>query len=202
MGETLRDVWVWQLQERRARRLKVKPALSSAEILAACCVGDDLWIISHDGQLIRIPLHNPHTWVRYEWPSHLDLPGLNSSLDPDTAGQFLAVTTSNGAVIIDKHSPESPWVIRGEEAWGGADDVVWYPNGLTVAVAYDNNVVAFWDVHTRACLGWFDDHPGRVRALTFSRDGRFLVTGGEDGLICVWDFHEIVKQRLRSMPAT
>jgi WD40 repeat protein len=34
-------------------------------------------------------------------------------------------------------------------------------------------------------------HPGPVSALAFARNGRTLVTGGEDGTVCLWDVKDV-----------
>jgi len=47
--------------------------------------------------------------------------------------------------------------------------------------------VRIWDLATRRPLASFLGHKGAVTALCFMRDGRRLVTGGEDGMALVWD---------------
>ena len=54
-----------------------------------------------------------------------------------------------------------------------------------------------WDVHTGNCVRVFLGHTNSVNCLAVSPDGRWLASGGEDGIICVWDIGS--GRRLKSM---
>jgi RNA polymerase sigma factor (sigma-70 family) len=62
------------------------------------------------------------------------------------------------------------------------------PDGRTLASASYNRPVSLRDVATGRKLGELvGPFPGGVEAVTFSADGRHLVTGGSDGTALVWD---------------
>ena len=44
-----------------------------------------------------------------------------------------------------------------------------------------------WDFETGALLAAEHAHCEAVRAVAFSRDGSTLVSGGDDGIVMVWD---------------
>ena len=44
-----------------------------------------------------------------------------------------------------------------------------------------------WDVETGKVLHTLAAHDGRAVAVAFNRDGSRLATGGQDGLVGVWD---------------
>ena len=54
-----------------------------------------------------------------------------------------------------------------------------------------------WDVQTGNCVRVFLGHTNPVNCLAVSPDGRWLASGGEDGIICVWDIGS--GRRLKSM---
>jgi WD40 repeat protein len=47
--------------------------------------------------------------------------------------------------------------------------------------------VCVWALEDKKLIYEFGAHTTRITALAFSPDERFLATGGEDELICVWD---------------
>jgi WD40 repeat protein len=47
--------------------------------------------------------------------------------------------------------------------------------------------VHIWDLNTGKLLKAFDGHSGDVWSLCFSLDGRYVVSGSEDGTIRIWD---------------
>ena len=47
--------------------------------------------------------------------------------------------------------------------------------------------VKLWDLRKRYCANTFRGHEGRVTAVGFSADGRYLASGSEDGNVKVWD---------------
>ena len=60
------------------------------------------------------------------------------------------------------------------------------PDGRTLVVA-DLGRLGFWDLRTRRALGEPQHaHAGDAPAVTFSADGRWLVTGGTDDILRVW----------------
>jgi WD40 repeat protein len=60
------------------------------------------------------------------------------------------------------------------------------PDGLTLAVACGSSV-QLWDVSNWGQLLALTGHDGKVYCLAFSHDGMLLASGGQNGLIRVWD---------------
>ena len=76
------------------------------------------------------------------------------------------------------------------------DCVEFHPNPITFLLAQVIRLVV-WDVHTGNCVRVFLGHTNSVNCLAVSPDGRWLASGGEDGIICVWDIGS--GRRLKSM---
>ena len=47
--------------------------------------------------------------------------------------------------------------------------------------------IELYDLATKKLLVTLDEHRKSVRSLAFSGDGKRLVSGGDDGLVLVWD---------------
>jgi WD40 repeat protein len=62
------------------------------------------------------------------------------------------------------------------------------PDGQTLAITDLEGRVGFWDLRTRRPLAEPQyGHGGDAPVVTFSGDGRWLVTGGTDDILRVWD---------------
>src|SRR5690606_925098 len=59
-----------------------------------------------------------------------------------------------------------------------------------------------WDLETGARLRYFEGHSERVKAATFSADGRLLLTGSDDGTIRLYDVETGEERRRFDVPAT
>ena len=57
------------------------------------------------------------------------------------------------------------------------------PNGKTLATAGLDRVVKLWDLATGKELACMDGHRGFIASLTFSPDGRYVISGGYDSLV-------------------
>lgn len=53
-------------------------------------------------------------------------------------------------------------------------------------IGSSNSTVGLWDIDTGEALRQFDNGDV-VTCLTISPDGIFIVTGGKEGIVCVWD---------------
>ena len=68
----------------------------------------------------------------------------------------------------------------------GAVVAVASPDGNIVASASHDGTVKIWDVSTRRELKTLRGHRGAVMALSFSTDGKYLLTGGDDRIVAIW----------------
>jgi WD40 repeat protein len=104
--------------------------------------------------------------------------------------QFMAVTEcDDGAARVWNlipGAPPEPLVIAGP-ADGAYNGAAFSPDGCTVGFGAEDGIHV-WDTATGTQRLTINGHSGAVRALAFSRDGQFLVSGSWDGTILVWNF--------------
>jgi WD40 repeat protein len=67
--------------------------------------------------------------------------------------------------------------------------LAWSPDGHMLAVGGmgGGHQIQLWEVASRKVRGELTGHRGVPGALAFSPDGRFLVSGSEDGTALIWD---------------
>jgi hypothetical protein len=95
--------------------------------------------------------------------------------EPDPNGPFLASTLANRTPLFIV-SPD-----RGTVAMRSATD----------------NSVRLWEVASGKERARFAGHPGAITCLAFAADGRYLVTGSQDGTVLVWAIRPAGKVALR-----
>jgi WD40 repeat protein len=110
--------------------------------------------------------------------------------------------SGNGKYLATAGHPEWPvqiWdVATGTVHWESKIELydAWFlrfsPDGKTLARGSSSGEVCLWEVETGKERGWFNGHRQSVQA-TYSRDGRFLVTGSDDTTALVWDLLAFVQ---------
>lgn len=94
------------------------------------------------------------------------------------------VATGEGLVTCRGHAGG---MARGSMFSGYIEEVVFSPDGKTLASASVDRTVRIWDVATGARLHTLSGHDDAVFAVAFSPDGKVVASGGLDHTVRLWD---------------
>jgi WD40 repeat protein len=90
--------------------------------------------------------------------------------------------SSDGEVLANIELPGNA-----ESGTAHTRSLKWSPNNKLVALTGPANDVLLYDADTRRLVHTFEGHQKEVSSIVFSADGTWLISGGFDGLIFVWD---------------
>lgn len=74
------------------------------------------------------------------------------------------------------------------------------PNGNVVAGCLNRQVIALWDACTGKQIGKLEGHRSYITSLSFSADGRHLVSASRDSTILIWDWKTKLPPPVASAP--
>jgi GTPase SAR1 family protein len=141
--------------------------------------GHALVVISKAGEVVLCDRED--TWRRqFETSPHMIF-----SVDWSADGNWLACGTDLGFVVI--------WEVatgRIRHTLHGHSDAVftvsWSPGGLLSSADMRGRIL-IWDLGANISPKEFFGHSGGITSVDWSPDGRYLVSGGADGTINIWD---------------
>ena len=61
------------------------------------------------------------------------------------------------------------------------------PTDHTFASGSCDKRVKVWDARTRECLNTYEDQADQIWSIAYSPDGKNIVSGAEDGAVCVYE---------------
>ncbi|CAJ0964140.1 unnamed protein product, partial [Mesorhabditis belari] len=88
------------------------------------------------------------------------------------------------------------------DCYGHVTCVDYHPNCNYIAGGSDDRYVRLWDVLSGACVRTFSGHKTGIRGIKVSPCGRYIVSIGGDGALCVWDIatQRMIAAETRTMP--
>jgi Tol biopolymer transport system component/predicted Ser/Thr protein kinase len=115
-----------------------------------------------------------------------DATGSDVAFSPD--GRTLAVPDSDGTHSLRLYDVATG---RSTVAYDRAEgdlvaNVIYSPDGKTIASWGHGNVIRLWDVASRRIRANLIGHSRQIHAVAFSRDGKKIASGSQDKTIRIW----------------
>ena len=107
----------------------------------------------------------------------------NMAYSPD--GKLIAVATPIGIWLYDAHLQADLALLT--DHTDDVYEVVFSPDGKTLASASQDSTVKLWDVATGHPSHTLTDHTDAVYEVAFSPDGKTLASASRDGTVQLWD---------------
>ncbi|MBA2394257.1 MAG: hypothetical protein H0V70_16125, partial [Ktedonobacteraceae bacterium] len=118
----------------------------------------------------------------------LDAPGPINLVVFSPGGQYLAIGTKQGVVVLDIHSPDPhlPNAVLNERHMASVRSLLFSPQGNYVACGSDDGIARIWDIPSGRKLVQLP-HNGSVRAITFSFDSTYIAVAAGDRTVHIWE---------------
>ena len=100
-------------------------------------------------------------------------------------GSILASLGSDHKVLI--WSVKEGTVLKSFDTVGNLRALAMAPDGKTLAGAGEDHAITLWDLPEGKTREKLNDHKDWVSALTYSQDGKWLVSGDFSGKVGLWD---------------
>ncbi|MGO9915647.1 MAG: protein kinase domain-containing protein [Isosphaeraceae bacterium] len=119
------------------------------------------------------------------------------ALDFSPDGKLLASGSRDGSAILwstatwkkaqTLQNPDQDTITGGSGRRGTVEDLVFSPDGKSLALASYGGTVQLWDVATGKLMETLEGHSSAVSAVAFSPDGRTLASGSNDQTVRLWN---------------
>jgi eukaryotic-like serine/threonine-protein kinase len=139
------------------------------------------YAFSPNGQFLAISYHNGQTrlWNTGSWTKHRIFAGrarASLHLAFSTDGIWLAMSGPEATAILYQIATDQTHTLSSDSGWVSA--LAFSPDGKTLAMGAISGEVTLWNVAQRHEMIAFKVHTTGVDNLTFSPDGRFLISDG------------------------
>lgn len=109
-------------------------------------------------------------------------------------GELVAISFSSGAILIwDIKNNMEKWHIESAHL-GHAVGLSFHPTKSLIASGGADGFIKLWDFQKRDRVGKFHAHDNQINGVIFSSDGKWLISGSRDKLVCLWDTEQLVEE--------
>ena len=126
--------------------------------------------------------------------SSIELEGFSNTVAPIRSlvfspnGTLLAVAKDEGAYVLGSRKE----IQLKERYHRGARTLAFSPDSTVFVAGLRYGDIELWDLINGNKLTTLNGHTEEVKMLTFSPDGKTLVSTGEDGTILLWEWNEVL----------
>jgi len=99
-------------------------------------------------------------------------------------GESVLIASSIGVYRYDPSTSQQTLLI---ETKSTINEIALAPDGIRLAIAFEDNTIELWNIQTQTYLGILNGHTYSVRSVAFSPEGNLLASGSDDGSVKVWD---------------
>ncbi|EAY20110.1 hypothetical protein TVAG_366180 [Trichomonas vaginalis G3] len=121
----------------------------------------------------------------------IDVKSVICTVQFDPTGKLFAFSSSRNLHIVDTSSGQvlcsveiSPNIPRVDFH---SRDLKFSPDGSMIAVAIAPASIGIFNLASRTLTHILEEHVRNVSSLLFTKDSSKLISGGSDGILCVWD---------------
>jgi WD40 repeat protein len=119
---------------------------------------------------------------REAWRMDLEDEGISLAFSPD--GRYLALGSGDGRIDVWDVGSRTLAVTLEHDGWGSPQQIVFSPDGFSLAAAYNDNLGRVWRPEGLIVL---EGHTRVVRDIVFSPDGELLATVSDDQTARLWN---------------
>lgn len=112
------------------------------------------------------------------------------TIDYSPDGRYFSFSTALNMYVVDSLTGRTAFMAPlAKEAY--KDDhsraLKFSPNGQNIAVAIPPTTIGVFSMETHTIIKQLNGHLRNVSALAFTNNSAYLISGGADGVICIWD---------------
>jgi len=107
-----------------------------------------------------------------------------------TGEYFVSASTDSSWAFTDIQAGRCLAQVKPDEP-EGIQCVQFHPDGLILGTGTVASRIRVWDVKTMANVASFEGHKGKVSGISFSENGFYMASTGEDSTVKLWDLRKL-----------
>jgi WD40 repeat protein len=141
---------------------------------------DGKWLATE--KLEKISLWNPNGELLRQFDKIPD-DGYVSTIALSSDGSLLGIAQRNILYLVDVNTRA---IVAQAEAGSGISRIIFSPSDCLAAIGDKNGTIFLLDIKNKHITHHWHAHAGSINLLTFSQDGRLLLSQGSDGAARIW----------------
>ncbi len=115
-----------------------------------------------------------------------------ADLSLHATGDYLAsVSLDSTWALSDCRTGQLLVTVANSSVQKGYTRAQFHPDGLILGTGTADSVVRMWDLKSLSNAASFEEHSGKITALSFSENGYYLATAADDACVKLWDLRKL-----------